>query len=268
MDTNLKSIAESSNAWPFQEALRLLKSLNGKIPEKGYVLFETGYGPSGLPHIGTFGEVARTILVKNAFNVLSDIPTKLITFSDDMDGFRKIPDNVPNQEMLALHLDKPLTSVPDPFEKYNSFGEHNNEKLKSFLNQFEFEYEFMSSTECYINGDFDNTLISILNNYEKIMNIMLPTLGKERQATYSPFLPICEETGKVLQVPINKINTEKNTIEYTNKIGNTITTKVTGGKCKLQWKADWAMRWAALDVNYEMNGKDLSPTFDLSKNIV
>ena len=268
MDTNLKSIAESSNAWPFQEALRLLKNLNGKIPEKGYVLFETGYGPSGLPHIGTFGEVARTILVKNAFNVLSDIPTKLITFSDDMDAFRKVPDNVPNQEMLALHIDEPLTSVPDPFEKYNSFGEHNNEKLKSFLNQFEFEYEFLSSTECYINGDFDNTLISILNNYEKIMNIMLPTLGKERQATYSPFLPICEETGKVLQVPINKINTEKNTIEYTNKNGNTITTKVTGGKCKLQWKADWAMRWAALDVNYEMNGKDLSPTFDLSKNIV
>ena len=268
MDTNLKAIAEKSNAWPFQEALRLLKSLNGKTPEKGYVLFETGYGPSGLPHIGTFGEVARTILVKNAFSVISDIPTKLIAFSDDMDGLRKVPDNVPNQEMLALHIDKPLTSVPDPFEKYNSFGEHNNERLKSFLNQFQFEYEFKSSTACYINGDFDNTLISILNNYEKIMNVMLPTLGKDRQATYSPFLPICEETGKVLQVPINKINIDNNTIEYTNENGNKITTEVTKGKCKLQWKADWAMRWAALDVNYEMNGKDLTPTFELSKNIV
>ena len=268
MDTNLKAIAEKSNAWPFQEALRLLKSLNGKTPEKGYVLFETGYGPSGLPHIGTFGEVARTILVKNAFSVISDIPTKLIAFSDDMDGLRKVPDNVPNQEMLALHIDKPLTSVPDPFEKYNSFGEHNNERLKSFLNQFQFEYEFKSSTTCYINGDFDNTLISILNNYEKIMNVMLPTLGKDRQATYSPFLPICEETGKVLQVPINKINIDNNTIEYTNENGNKITTEVTKGKCKLQWKADWAMRWAALDVNYEMNGKDLTPTFELSKNIV
>jgi len=268
MDENLKSIAEKSNAWPFQEAVRLLKSLNGKIPKKGYVLFETGYGPSGLPHIGTFGEVARTILVKNAFSVISDIPTKLIAFSDDMDGLRKVPDNVPNQEMLALHINKPLTSVPDPFEKYSSFAEHNNEKLKSFLNQFQFEYEFKSSTECYKNGDFDKTLISILNNYEKIINIVLPTLGKDRKATYSPFLPICEETGKVLQVPINKINTDNNTIQYTNENGKNITTEVTRGKCKLQWKVDWAMRWSALDVNYEMHGKDLTPSFDLSKNIV
>ena len=268
MDENLKSIAEKSNAWPFQEAVRLLKSLNGKIPKKGYVLFETGYGPSGLPHIGTFGEVARTILVKNAFSVISDIPTKLIAFSDDMDGLRKVPDNVPNQEMLALHINKPLTSVPDPFEKYSSFAEYNNEKLKSFLNQFQFEYEFKSSTECYKNGDFDKTLISILNNYEKIINIVLPTLGKDRKATYSPFLPICEETGKVLQVPINKINTDNNTIQYTNENGKNITTEVTRGKCKLQWKVDWAMRWSALDVNYEMNGKDLTPSFDLSKNIV
>jgi len=268
MDENLKSIAEKSNAWPFQEALRLLKSLNGKTPKKGYVLFETGYGPSGLPHIGTFGEVARTILVKNAFNVLSDIPTKLIAFSDDMDGFRKIPDNVPNQEMLALHIDKPLTSVPDPFEEYNSFAEHNNAKLKSFLNQFQFEYEFKSSTACYKNGDFDEVLISILNNYEKIINVILPTLGKDRKATYSPFLPICEATGRVLQVPINKINTENNTIQYTNEDGKSVTTEVTRGKCKLQWKVDWAMRWSALDVNYEMNGKDLTPSFELSKNIV
>src|SRR6056300_658938 len=260
--------AKNSNAWPFQEALRILNSLNGNTPSKGFVLFETGYGPSGLPHIGTFGEVARTILVKNAFDTISNIPSKLITFSDDMDGFRKIPDNIPNQEMLKQHMDKPLSNVPDPFEKYKSFAEHNNERLKKFLNQFNFEYEFKSSTDCYLNGDFDETLLSILNNYEKINEIILPTLGKDRRSTYSPFLPICEETGKVLQVPINNINLDNGTIEYTNEKGKNITTEVTKGKCKLQWKADWAMRWAALDVNYEMNGKDLTPSFDLSKKIV
>ena len=260
--------AKNSNAWPFLEALRILKSLNGKTPKKGFVLFETGYGPSGLPHIGTFGEVARTILVKNAFDTISNIPTKLITFSDDMDGFRKIPENIPNQEMLKHHMDKPLSNVPDPFEKYNSYAEHNNERLKAFLNQFNFEYEFKSSTDCYLNGDFDETLISILNNYEKIIEIILPTLGKDRRSTYSPFLPICEETGKVLQVPIKNINLDNGTIEYTNEKGKIITTEVTKGKCKLQWKADWAMRWSALDVNYEMNGKDLTPSFDLSKQIV
>ena len=268
MEKSLLDQAKTSNAWPFQEALRILKSLNGKTPEKGYVLFETGYGPSGLPHIGTFGEVARTILVKNAFNIISDIPTKLITFSDDMDGLRKIPDNIPNQDMLKTHIDKPLSKVPDPFEKYNSFAEHNNERLKSFLDQFNFEYEFKSSTDCYLNGDFDESLISILNNYEKILEIILPTLGKDRRETYSPFLPVCEETGKVLQVPISNINLNNRTIEYTNENGKSIITEITKGKCKLQWKADWAMRWAALDVNYEMNGKDLTPSFDLSKKIV
>ena len=268
MEKSLLDKAKNSNAWPFQEALRILKSLNGKTPDKGYVLFETGYGPSGLPHIGTFGEVARTILVKNAFNIISDIPTKLITFSDDMDGLRKVPDNIPNQDMLKIHIDKPLSKVPDPFEKYNSFAEHNNEKLKSFLNQFNFEYEFKSSTDCYLNGDFDKTLINILNNYEKILEIILPTLGKDRRKTYSPFLPICEETGKVLQLPVKNINLNNGTIEYTNEKGQNIVTEVTKGKCKLQWKADWAMRWAALDVNYEMNGKDLTPSFDLSKKIV
>ena len=267
MEKSLLDKAKNSNAWPFQEALRILKSLNGKTPDKGYVLFETGYGPSGLPHIGTFGEVARTILVKNAFNIISDIPTKLITFSDDMDGLRKVPDNIPNQDMLKIHIDKPLSKVPDPFEKYNSFAEHNNEKLKSFLNQFNFEYEFKSSTDCYLNGDFDKTLINILNNYEKLLEIILPTLGKDRRKTYSPFLPICEETGKVLQVPVKNINLNNGTIEYTNEKGQNIITEVTKGKCKLQWKADWAMRWAALDVNYEMNGKDLTPSFDLSKKL-
>tara|TARA_B100000686_G_scaffold149590_1_gene156841 strand:+ start:2510 stop:4084 length:1575 start_codon:yes stop_codon:yes gene_type:complete len=261
-------IANKSNAWPFKEAQRLLKAINNKTPKKGYVLFETGYGPSGLPHIGTFGEVARTIFVKNAFNIISKIPSKLIAFSDDMDGLRKIPDNVPNQKMLSMHLDMPLSKIPDPFEKYNSFAEHNNEKLKSFLNKFNFKYEFKSSTESYLNGDFDETLLKILNNYNEIMDIIIPTLGKERRNTYSPFLPICEETNKVLQVPIRNINLDNGTIEYTNSNNKTIITEVTSGKCKLQWKADWAMRWAALDVNYEMNGKDLTPSFDLSKNIV
>jgi len=262
-----KEIANQSNAWPFKEAQRLLKSINHKTPKKGYVLFETGYGPSGLPHIGTFGEVARTIFIKNAFNIISKIPSKLIAFSDDMDGLRKVPDNVPNQKMLSMHMDMPLSKIPDPFEKYNSFAEHNNEKLKSFLDKFNFEYEFKSSTESYLNGDFDETLLKILNNYNEIMEIILPTLGKERRNSYSPFLPICEETNKVLQVPIRNINLDNGTIEYTNN-NKTIRTEVTSGKCKLQWKADWAMRWAALDVNYEMNGKDLTPSFDLSKNIV
>jgi len=262
-----KEIANQSNAWPFKEAQKLLKSINHKTPKKGYVLFETGYGPSGLPHIGTFGEVARTIFIKNAFNIISKIPSKLIAFSDDMDGLRKVPDNVPNQKMLSMHMDMPLSKIPDPFEKYNSFAEHNNEKLKSFLDKFNFEYEFKSSTESYLNGDFDETLLKILNNYNEIMEIILPTLGKERRNSYSPFLPICEETNKVLQVPIRNINLDNGTIEYTNN-NKTIRTEVTSGKCKLQWKADWAMRWAALDVNYEMNGKDLTPSFDLSKNIV
>ena len=261
-------LAKKTNAWPFKEAQRLLKSLNFQIPKKGYALFETGYGPSGLPHIGTFGEVARTIFVKNAFDNISEIPSKLIAFSDDMDGLRKVPDNVPNQKMLSMHIDKPLSKIPDPFEKYASFAEHNNQRLKSFLNNFNFDYEFKSSTDSYYNGEFDETLLKILHNYNEIMDIILPTLGKERRSSYSPFLPICEETSKVLQVPIRNINLDNGTIEYTNENNKTCRTPVTSGKCKLQWKADWAMRWAALDVNYEMNGKDLTPSFDLSKNIV
>ena len=267
MTKDIKELAEETNAWPFKEALRLLKTIQNKTPKKGYVLFETGYGPSGLPHIGTFGEVARTMLVKNAFTIISKIPNKLIAFSDDMDGLRKIPENVPNQKMLSIHLDKPLSMIPDPFEKYNSFAEHNNEKLKSFLDKFNFEYEFKSSTKCYFNGDFDETLMKILHNYDKIMKIILPTLGKERRNSYSPFLPICEDTNKVLQVPIKNINLDNGTFEYINEKNKTVKTSVTGGKCKLQWKADWAMRWVALDVNYEMNGKDLTTSFELSKNI-
>ena len=203
-----KDITEKAKAWPFDEARRLLKRLGGKVPEKGYVLFETGYGPSGLPHIGTFGEVARTTMIVNALNHLSDLPKEIITFSDDMDGLRKVPENIPNPEKLEENLHKPLTQVPDPFEKFNSFGEHNNEMLKNFLDKFKFEYSFKSSSVLYKSGFFNDTLKLILENYEGIMNIIIPTLGKERQKTYSPFLPICPDTGVVLEIPVLELDTK------------------------------------------------------------
>ena len=259
-------------SWPFKEATQIIKRYGGinnfKIPKKGYVLFETGYGPSGLPHIGTFGEVVRTTMVKNAFNYLTDCPTKLITFSDDMDGLRKVPENVPNKEMLNEFLGKPLTSIPDPFEKYESFGHHNNEKLKSFLDTFNFEYDFISSTEKYISGAFDETILKIFDNYENILNIILPTLRSERRETYSPFLPISEQTGKVLQVKIEEYKMDSKTIIYKDPaINKLIETEVTGGKCKLQWKVDWAMRWMSFNVDYEMCGKDLTESVELGIKI-
>jgi len=259
-------------SWPFQEALKVINNLGGftnfKLPKKNYVLFETGYGPSGLPHIGTFGEVVRTTMVKNAFESLIESKTKLFTFSDDMDGLRKVPENVPNKEMLNKYLGKPLTSIPDPFEKYESFGHYNNAKLRSFLDQFEFEYEFISSTEKYKNGEFDETLINILQNYESILSIILPTLRAERKKTYSPFLPISSVNGEVLQVKIEEYNTSSNSLVYIDPANNKrIETLVTGGKCKLQWKVDWAMRWMALDVNYEMCGKDLTESVELASKI-
>jgi len=262
-----KELARDAKAWPFQEARALLKRIKNKCPEKGYVLFETGYGPSGLPHIGTFGEVARTTMVRNAFQLLSDIPTKLIAFSDDMDGLRKVPENIPEREMLEKHIGKPLTQVPDPFGTHNSFGEHNNSLLKLFLDEFEFDYEFKSATESYKSGEFDETLLLILANYEQITNVILPTLGEERQATYSPFLPICEETGVVLQVPIITHNVKAGTVTYRNQDDEEVTVSVTGGSCKMQWKVDWAMRWIALGVNYEMSGKDLIDSVKLSSEI-
>ncbi len=255
--SDLRTVAKSAKAWPFEEARQLLKRIGDKVPEKGYVLFETGYGPSGLPHIGTFGEVARTTMVRNAFAQLSDIPTKLFAFSDDMDGLRKVPDNVPNKEMLAEHLGKPLTQVPDPFGTHDSFGAHNNARLQAFLDEFGFDYEFKSSTEMYQSGQFDKTLLEILQNYEAVINVILPTLGEERRATYSPFLPVCKKTGQVLQVPVAERNVEAGTIVYEDTDGSRVETPVTGGQCKLQWKADWAMRWKALGVDYEMSGKDL-----------
>jgi len=265
--SRIREMAQHANAWPFAEARQILKHVGGQVPEKGYVLFETGYGPSGLPHIGTFGEVARTTMVRHALHQLSDIPTRLFAFSDDMDGLRKVPDNIPNKEMIAPHLGKPLTKIPDPFGTHESFGHHNNARLQAFLDDFGFEYEFMSATECYQSGMFDAMLLRVLERYDAIINIVLPTLGDERRATYSPFLPVCEKTGRVLQVPVVERDRDAGTIVYRKEDGQMIETPVTGGRCKLQWKADWGMRWAALGVDYEMSGKDLIDSVKLSGKI-
>lgn len=246
-----------ASAWPFVEARTILKRLGGTAPEKGYVLFETGYGPSGLPHIGTFGEVARTSMVRHAFGQMSDIPTRLIAFSDDMDGFRKVPDNLPEQDMLSQHLNLPLTQVPDPFGTHESLGHHNNARLRSFLDSFGFDYEFMSSSAEYKKGTFDQALLRILARYDEVMSIMLPTLGEDRRKTYSPFLPVCPKSGHVLQVPVVERHPDRGTIVFTYEDGSRGEVPVTGGNCKLQWKPDWAMRWHALGVDYEMSGKDL-----------
>ena len=264
-----RSLAEAARAWPFEEARKLLARTGGKAPAKGYLLFETGYGPSGLPHIGTFGEVVRTTMVRQAFRRLSDVPTRLFCFSDDMDGLRKVPDNVPNKEMLAAHLGKPLTSVPDPFSnEYPSFGAANNARLRAFLDSFGFEYEFQSATDWYKSGRFDKMLMTMLQHYDEVQAVMLPTLGEERQQTYSVFLPISPKTGRVLQVPVVKTDPQAGTIVYRDEDGTLVETPVTGGNVKLQWKADWAGRWFALDVDYEMYGKDLIPSAELSAKIV
>ena len=265
---NLREVAETSNAWPFEEAKKIVARLKKK--PKDEVLFETGYGPSGLPHIGTFGEVARTTMVRHAFRVLTDdkIKTKLLAFSDDMDGLRKVPDNVPNKEMLEKDLGKPLTQVADPFGTHPSFGEHNNARLRAFLDQFGFEYEFASSTTYYKSGRFDATLLKVLQNYEAVMAIMLPSLREERASTYSPFLPVCPRTGIVLQVPIVEHDVKAGTITYEDPdTKERMKTPVTGGNVKLQWKPDWAMRWVALGVDYEMAGKDLIDSVKLSGEI-
>ncbi len=264
----LREVAETSNAWPFEEAKKIVARL--KKRPKDEVLFETGYGPSGLPHIGTFGEVARTTMVRHAFRVLTDdkIKTKLLAFSDDMDGLRKVPDNVPNKDLLAQDLGKPLTQVRDPFGTHPSFGEHNNARLRAFLDQFGFEYEFASSTQYYKSGRFDETLLKVLQNYEAVMAIMLPSLREERASTYSPFLPLCPRTGVVLQVPIVDHDVNAGTITYEDpETKERVTTPVTGGRVKLQWKPDWAMRWVALGVDYEMAGKDLIDSVKLSGEI-
>jgi lysyl-tRNA synthetase, class I len=265
---SLRSLAEQSNAWPFEEARKIVARLKKK--PKDEVVFSTGYGPSGLPHIGTFGEVARTTMVRHAFRILTDdrIKTRLIAFSDDMDGLRKVPDNVPNKELLALDLGKPLTKVRDPFGTHPSFGEHNNARLRAFLDTFGFDYEFLSSTECYTSGRFDQALLQVLTSFDKVMAIMLPSLREERAQSYSPFLPISQTSGIVLQVPVTAHDAKSGTITYEDPdTKQSITIPVTGGHCKLQWKPDWAMRWYALGVDYEMAGKDLIDSVKLSGEI-
>jgi lysyl-tRNA synthetase, class I len=262
-----KDNLDKTSAWPFVEAKKILRERKSFIEKKGKIILQTGYGPSGLPHIGTFGEVARTSMLVNALEQLTNLPTEIITFSDDMDGLRKVPENVPNQELLNDNLHKPLTQVPDPFKKFDSFGEHNNEMLKNFLNKFNFKYNFKSSTELYKNGVFNSTLKIILENYQGIMDIIIPTLGKERQKTYSPFLPICPETGKVLEIPVLEIVKEKSKIIFDN-CGKKLESSILNGQCKLQWKVDWAMRWYALDIDFEMYGKDLIESAILSSKII
>ncbi len=266
---SILDFARASNAWPFEEARKV--ALRAAAAGKTEVLFETGYGPSGLPHIGTFGEVARTTMVRHAFRVLTEdrIKTRLLAFSDDMDALRKVPDNVPNKEMLAAHLGQPLTRVPDPFShEYPSFGAANNARLRAFLDRFGFDYEFASSTDYYASGRFDEALLRMLEVYDDVMEIVLPTLGPDRRATYSPFLPISPASGKVLQVPMLERNPSRGTVVYADPdTGEKIETAVTGGRVKCQWKADWALRWFALGVDYEMAGKDLIESVKLSSRI-
>ena len=263
---------KDARAWPFEEARRLIARLD-RMPDgkTKTVIFETGYGPSGLPHIGTFGEVARTSMVQHAFEVLTEgtRKTRLVCFSDDLDGFRKVPGNVPNQEMLKGFIDTPLTRVPDPFSnEYPSFAHHNNARLRKFLDQFKFDYEFLSATEVYKSGAMDATLLRMLEVYDKVMDIILPTLGPERQATYSPFLPISPRTGKVLYVPMIERDAKRGTVVYIDPETNQkVETKVTGGAVKCQWKADWALRWMAMGIDYEMAGKDLIDSVTLSSKI-
>jgi lysyl-tRNA synthetase class 1 len=256
-DPDLVAAAGRSKAWPFEEARKIVERL--KRAPKDVVLFETGYGPSGLPHIGTFGEVARTTMVRHAFHVLTEgrVKTRLLSFSDDMDGMRKVPENVPNREMMAQHMGKPLTRVPDPFGQYESFGHHNNAMLRRFLDHFGFEYEFASATDYYADGTFDAMLLRMLERYDDVMAIMLPTLREERQKTYAPFLPVHPQTGVVMQVPIEERFPARGTIVWTDPdTGTRYETSILKGGCKAQWKPDWALRWAALGVDYEMSGKD------------
>ena len=260
-----RDAAMTSKAWPFEEARRVLKRYENGPPEKGHVLFETGYGPSGLPHIGTFGEVLRTTMIRRAFEEISDIPTRLVCFSDDLDGMRKVPENVPDGAMLREHMQKPLTSVPDPFGTHESFGHHNNAMLRRFLDTFGFEYEFISATDFYRSGQFDGILLRAAERYDAIMEVMLASLRDERQQTYSIFLPIHPDTGRVLYVPIKHVDPKDGTVTFDDETGREWTLPVTGGNVKLQWEPDFGARWAALGVDFEMYGKDHStntPIYD------
>ncbi len=263
-----KADLDAAKGWPFQEARALMKRLE-RAPHDGPIIFETGYGPSGPPHIGTFGEVARTTMVRRAFEAMTGRKTRLISFSDDMDGMRKVPPHLPNQELLAEHLQRPLTEVPNPFgTDHPSFAHHNNAMLRAFLDKFGFDYEFLSATECYRSGRFDATLVRVLERYNAVMDIILPSLGDERKETYSPILPISPSTGRVLYVPLLEHDAKAGTIVFEDEDGKKVKTSVGGGKTKLQWKADWAGRWLALGVDYEMAGEDLTESTKLSSRIV
>jgi lysyl-tRNA synthetase, class I len=268
MTQNQKEIYQNNKSWPFLEAQRILEKIGGKTPKKGYVLFETGYGPSGLPHIGTFGEVVRTSFVRHAFECLApEIPTRMFCISDDIDGLRKVPDNIPNQDLIRANLGKPLTSVPDPFGTHQSFGHHMNSRLRAFLDSFGFEYEFISATEKYQSGAFDETMLKVLEKYDELMELMLQNLGSERQETYSPFMPIDKESGKVIDKGVKSVNKINGTVTYVNDRGEKCTVPVTGGNCKLQWKIDFGARWYSLEVDYEIYGKDHLPNEKLYRRI-
>jgi lysyl-tRNA synthetase class 1 len=265
---NLNEIYLKSTTWPFEEARKILEKIGNKTPAKGYVLFETGYGPSGLPHIGTFGEVVRTSFVRHAFNLLApEIPTKMFCVSDDIDGLRKVPDNVPNQEMVRANLGKPLTCVPDPFGTHESYGHNMNSRLRAFLDSFGFEYEFISATDKYKSGAFDSTMLRVLEKYEELMDLMLKNLGEERQETYSPFMPIDAESGIVIDKGVKGVNKQKGTVIYVDNEGQEKEVPVTGGNCKLQWKIDFGARWYGLEVDYEIYGKDHLPNEKIYRKV-
>ncbi|HEV8408104.1 MAG TPA: lysine--tRNA ligase, partial [Sphingomicrobium sp.] len=246
-----------SKAWPYEEARKLLKRWPDGKPAGDPMIFQTGYGPSGLPHIGTFNEVARTTFVRHAYEELTGAATRLIAFSDDMDGLRKVPDNVPNRKLLEENLGKPLTRIPDPFGEYESFAHHNNAMLRRFLDRYGFDYEFLSATDCYMSGRFDDVIRKVLHAFQPIMGVMLPTLREDRRRTYSPVLPISPTSGRVLQVPVEVIDAEAGLIGFDDEDGSRVQQTAFGGAAKLQWKVDWAARWVALGVDYEMAGKDL-----------
>ncbi|HEX8571709.1 MAG TPA: lysine--tRNA ligase [Allosphingosinicella sp.] len=264
----IRAAAMVSKAWPYEEARKLIKRYPDG-PPRGEIVFETGYGPSGLPHLGTFQEVARTLMVRHALSEMVDWPSRLIAFSDDMDGMRKVPPGVPNQDMMHAHLDRPLSLVPDPYGcGHDSYAAHNNNLLRQFLDRFGFDYEFLASSDCYRSGRFDGTLREVLRRYDSIMDVMLPTLGEERRRTYSPVLPISPESGKVLQVALEVADAEAGTVRYTDPAtGRPVEQSILGGGAKLQWKVDWAMRWVALGVDYEMSGKDLIDSVTQSSKI-
>jgi lysyl-tRNA synthetase class 1 len=265
-DTDLLAAAQVSKAWPFEEARKLVKRYPDGRPDGMPMLFETGYGPSGLPHIGTFQEVLRTTLVRRAYEVLTGAATRLVAFSDDMDGLRKVPDNMPNQGLLAAHIGHPLSRIPDPFNRYESFAHHNNAMLRLFLDRFGFDYEFVSASDRYNSGGFDEALKGVLRNFDAIMGIMLPTLREERRQTYSPILPISPRTNQVLQEPVEVVDAEAGIVRFHDH-GEEIEHCILGGHAKLQWKVDWAMRWVALGVDYEMCGKDLTDSVTHSGRI-